>query len=74
MLVLQGSLHLETIEVRKFTGYWVAKPGGRPQETTEDAEEKKRYADVAKAFLKLKLSFFLGGTMVWSASLLRHSL
>eukprot|EP00435_Cladocopium_sp_Y103_P066830 s972_g29.t1 len=51
-----GSLHLETIEVRKFTGYWVAKPANaRPgesqseeaQEATE-AEEKKRYADVAK--------------------------
>ncbi|CAE7307466.1 pgk-1 [Symbiodinium necroappetens] len=50
-----GSLHLETIEVRKFTGYWVAKParGGEAPTSPEDqaameAEEKKRYADVAK--------------------------
>ncbi|CAE7436022.1 unnamed protein product [Symbiodinium sp. CCMP2592] len=57
-----GSLHLETIEVRKFTGYWVAKParGGEGGEGSEgspmspedqaamEAEEKKRYADVAK--------------------------
>ncbi|CAK9094664.1 unnamed protein product [Durusdinium trenchii] len=41
-----GSLHLETIEVRKFTGYWVAKPG-KESEASEDAE-RKRYADVAK--------------------------
>eukprot|EP00439_Symbiodinium_sp_Y106_P009971 s3799_g1.t1 len=53
-----GSLHLETIEVRKFTGYWVAKParGGEGEgsamspedEAAMEAEEKKRYADVAK--------------------------
>ncbi|CAE7770477.1 unnamed protein product, partial [Symbiodinium pilosum] len=52
-----GSLHLETIEVRKFTGYWVAKPARgeakEPEQAEADqaaveAEEKKRYADIAK--------------------------
>ncbi|CAJ1343701.1 unnamed protein product [Effrenium voratum] len=47
-----GSLHLETIEVRKFTGYWVAKPkSASPDDagTEQDAaEERKRYADIAK--------------------------
>eukprot|EP00931_Biecheleriopsis_adriatica_P070048 TRINITY_DN43845_c0_g1_i1.p1 TRINITY_DN43845_c0_g1~~TRINITY_DN43845_c0_g1_i1.p1 ORF type:complete len:285 (-),score=51.47 TRINITY_DN43845_c0_g1_i1:76-882(-) len=52
-----GSLHLETIEVRKFTGYWVTnkkKSDGagsdeaESQSEADKAEEKKRYADVAK--------------------------
>lgn len=53
-----GILHLETIEVRRFTGYWVSKPKlkmGQAQEKLTTAEEeakkeeeKKRYADVAK--------------------------
>lgn len=55
-----GILHLETIEVRRFTGYWVTKPPPRMGQAAEAAEpetaegaavkadEKKRYADIAK--------------------------
>lgn len=49
-----GVLHLETIEVRRFTGYWSAKPqniraGASPQTSEEEkAGERKRYADIAK--------------------------
>lgn len=41
-----GVMHLETIEVRRFTGYWTAKPAGAAPE--ESVDEKKRYADIAK--------------------------
>lgn len=53
-----GILHLETIEVRRFTGYWVAKPpnlrmGKKNEKSEEEIEadkekERKAYADVAK--------------------------
>eukprot|EP00929_Paragymnodinium_shiwhaense_P003395 TRINITY_DN103889_c0_g1_i1.p1 TRINITY_DN103889_c0_g1~~TRINITY_DN103889_c0_g1_i1.p1 ORF type:complete len:302 (-),score=53.74 TRINITY_DN103889_c0_g1_i1:296-1159(-) len=56
-----GILHLETIEVRRFTGYWVkSRPKPRlsmgnsapqaeePEKPETTAEEDKRYADVAK--------------------------
>jgi len=52
-----GVLHLETIEVRRFTGYWVSKPSPRmgkakepatEDEAAKEAEEKRRYADIAK--------------------------
>jgi len=45
-----GIMHLETIEVRRFTGYWTAKPPGQSGEPApeESADEKKRYRDIAK--------------------------
>jgi len=45
-----GVMHLETIEVRRFTGYWTAKPSGLSGETApeESADKRKRYADIAK--------------------------
>lgn len=46
-----GTMHLETIEVRRFTGYWVEKPvGGATADATSSAEgeEKGKYADVSK--------------------------
>lgn len=56
-----GVLHLETIEVRRFTGYWVSKPKG-PDSAAESAEDEKRYADVAKIarWLGLLLSVSIG--------------
>merc|ERR1712113_790263 len=46
-----GIMHLETIEVRRFTGYWVQKSAsGTPVVASEkdEAAEKKAYADVSK--------------------------
>lgn len=45
-----GVMHLETIEVRRFTGYWTAKPAGQSGSTApeEPVDERKRYADIAK--------------------------
>lgn len=44
-----GLMHLETIEVRRFTGYWVQKPPSGVDVGGEEAsQEKKKYSDVAK--------------------------
>jgi len=44
-----GIMHLETIEVRRFTGYWVQKEGYGDQTAENEGEEKKtKYADVSK--------------------------
>jgi len=65
-----GVLHLETIEVRRFTGYWVSNKGTRPandedEKKESDEETKKRYADVAKIarWFGLLLSVAIG---VWN--------
>lgn len=68
-----GTLHLETIEVRRFTGYWVSNKV-KKQEASDDTEqakadaaaaeeaEKQRYADVSKVarWFGLLLSVAIG--------------
>jgi len=45
-----GIMHLETIEVRRFTGYWVQNKDeeGEPSAEDEGDTSKGRYADVSK--------------------------
>eukprot|EP00930_Biecheleria_cincta_P031758 TRINITY_DN22022_c0_g1_i1.p1 TRINITY_DN22022_c0_g1~~TRINITY_DN22022_c0_g1_i1.p1 ORF type:complete len:255 (-),score=58.21 TRINITY_DN22022_c0_g1_i1:73-837(-) len=68
-----GTLHLETIEVRRFTGYWVSKPVKKEESSddpkrieaaaaaTEEAE-RQQYADISKVarWFGLLLSVAIG--------------